>query len=341
MSDRKISNFGKAVRRQETVLLLILIGYGILVGSINPSFYQLDNLFQIIRSSAGTMILAMGALVVLASGGIDVSFTAVAIFGGYATVRIMMGTGIDNIFFAFALSGVFGIALGAVNAFFIHRFKLQTLITTLGTQSIFVGLMTLVFGTKFVPVGDMPSSIVWFGTEPMLTLTMPSGAARLTWFVVPMVILVVLTWFLLNRTLIGRTVYALGSAREAAERAGVALWKTRAFIYCYVGMLSGFMGIVYTAHVRSLNPISLVGDELFVITAVVLGGAKLTGGVGTVSGTVLGVLIITTLQTTLILIGLSSSWMRFFIGAILIVSVSIMAIRTRRENLRNLIFYSE
>ncbi len=331
----------KLIARQETILLAILLAYGILVGSINPSFYRLDNLFQIIRSSAGTMILAMGALVVLASGGIDVSFTAIAIFGGYATVKIMMATGIDNIVFAFALSGFFGIALGAVNAFFIHKFRLQTLIVTLGTQSIFVGLMTLIFGTRFVPVGNMPDSIVWFGTEPMLTVAMPGGVARLTWFVVPAVILVVLTWFLLNRTLIGRTVYALGSSQEAAERAGVHLWKTRAFIYCYVGVLSGFMGIVYTAHVRSLNPISLVGDELFVLTAVVLGGAKLTGGVGTVSGTVLGVLIITTLQTTLILIGLSSSWMRFFIGGILILSVSIMAIRTRRENLRNLIFHNE
>jgi len=323
------------------VLFFILIAYGILVGSVNPTFYHLENLFQIIRSSTGTMILAMGALVVLASGGIDVSFTAVAIFGGYATVRIMMATGIDNIFFAFALSGVFGIFLGAINAFFIHRFRLQTLIVTLGTQSVFVGLMTLIFGAKFVPVGDMPKSIVWFGTEQLLTLKMPNGEARLTWFVIPMVIIVVFTWFVLNRMLIGRTVYALGNSREATERAGVSVWKTQAFIYTYVGMLSGFMGIVYTAHVRSLNPISLVGDELFVITAVVLGGAKLTGGVGTVSGTVLGVLIITTLQTTLILIGLSSSWMRFFIGSILIISVSIMAIRANRENLRNLIFYSE
>ena len=341
MSGLRRTGFGRLIGRQETVLLAILVAYGVLVGSINPSFYTLDNLFQIIRSSAGTMILAMGSLVVLASGGIDVSFTAVAIFGGYATVRIMMATGIDNIVFAFALSGVFGMLLGAINAFFIQKFRLQTLIVTLGTQSIFVGLMTLLFGTRFVPVGNMPDSIVWFGTEPLLTLTTASGAARLTWFVVPMIVLIVLTWFLLNRTLMGRTVYAMGSSKEAVERAGVQLWKTRAFIYCYVGMVSGFMGIVYTAHVRSLNPISLVGDELFVLTAVVLGGAKLTGGVGTVSGTVLGVLIITTLQTTLILIGLSSSWMRFFIGAILILSVSIMAIRTRRENLRNLIFHNE
>jgi len=339
--DLKSSGLTKLVRRQESVLFLILLVYGLVVGTANSAFYELDNLFQIIRSASGTMILAMGALIVLASGGIDVSFTAIAIFGGYATVRIMMGTGIDNILFAFALSGVFGIVLGSVNALFVHRFRLQTLIVTLGTQSVFVGLMTLIFGTKFVPVGDMPDSIVWFGTEPMLTIHTASGAARLTWFVVPVVVLVALTWYLLNRTLIGRSVYALGSSRVAAERAGVEIWRTQTFIYCYVGMLAGFMGIVYTAHVRSLNPISLVGDELFVITAVVLGGAKLTGGVGTVSGTVLGVLIITTLQTTLILIGLSSSWMRFFIGSILLISVAIMAIRTRRENLRNLIFHSE
>lgn len=336
------SELGHTLKRQETVLFLILVGYSLMVGIINPAFFRLDNLFQVIRASAGTMILAMGALVVLASGGIDVSFTAVAIFGGYATVRIMIGTGIDNIFFAFALSGMFGIALGAINAYFIHQFKLQTLIVTLGTQAVFVGLMTLIFGTKFVPVGDMPRSIVWFGSDALFTVPIANGdTARVTLFVVPMLLLVALTWFVLNRTLMGRTVYALGSSRDAAERAGVALWKTRAFIYTYVGMLAGFMGIIYAAHVRSLNPISLVGDELFVITAVVLGGAKLTGGVGTVLGTVLGVLIITTLQTTLILIGLSSSWMRFFIGMILLASVAIMAIRTKRENERNLVFMSE
>jgi simple sugar transport system permease protein len=333
------SNVVNTLKRQEVILLIIFIAYSLFVGIVNPRFFAPQSLFQIVRASAGTMILAMGALVVLASGGIDVSFTAIAIFGGYGSVRIMMATGIDNIFFAFAVSGFFGILLGLVNAFFIHRYRLQTLIVTLGTQAIFVGAMTLIFGTTFVPVGKMPDTIVDFGSNSLLTVTDAAGdTVGLTLFVIPMVLFIILTWFMLNRTFIGRTVYALGSDRDAAERAGVALWKTRTFIYSYVGMLSGFMGIVYAAHVRSLNPISLVGQELFVITAVVLGGAKLTGGEGTVSGTVLGVLIITTLQTTLILIGLSSSWMRFFIGAILLISVSIMAVREKRKNERNLVF---
>lgn len=330
------------LKRQEIVLFLILVAYMLFVQYMNPTFFRANNMFAIIRNSAGMMMLAMGALVVLACGGIDVSFTAIAIFGGYATVRIMIWTGIDSILLAFAMSGLFGIVLGLVNAFFIHRFRLQTLIVTLGTQTIFVGLMTLVFGTQFIPVGQMPRSIVWFGTQPLMAFEMITGRiARLSMFIIPMVIVIALTWFILNRTLLGRSIYALGSSPESAERAGLPLWKIRTFIYSYVGMLSGFMGIVYTAHVRSLNPISLVGQELFVITAVVLGGAKLTGGVGTVSGTVLGVLIITVLQMTLIFIGLSTSWMRFFIGLILIVSIATMAMREKRLNAKNLVFVSE
>ncbi len=339
---RKTSELAYLLKRQEIVLFGILAAYMVFVGLVNPAFFRLDSMFAIIRNSAGMMILAMGAMIVLASGGIDVSFTAIAIFGGYATVRIMIWTGIDNILLAFAMSGAIGILLGAVNAFFIHRFKLQTLIVTLGTQTIFVGLMTLVFGTAFIPVGQMPSSIVWFGTESVFSVLLSTGrTARLTWFVVPVVLIVVMTWFILNRTLLGRSIYAMGSSTHAAERIGLPLWKIRTFIYCYVGMLSGFMGIVYTAHVRSLNPISLVGQELFVITAVVLGGAKLTGGVGTVSGTVLGVLIVSVLQMTLVLIGLSASWMRLFIGTILLVSVATMAIRSKRANEQNLVFTVE
>lgn len=335
----KVARF---LKRQEIVLFLILAAYMLFVQYMNPSFFQADNMFAIVRNSAGTMILAMGALVVLASGGIDVSFTAVAIFGGYATTRMMIATGLDNIFLAFAVSGFIGILLGLVNAFFIHKFRLQTLIVTLGTQTIFVGLMTLLVGTQFIPVGHMPRSIIWFGTQPIITVQMITGGiGRLSMFIVPIVVVVVLTWFILNRTLLGRSIYALGSSPEAAERVGLPLWKIRTFIYSYVGMLSGFMGIVYTAHVRSLNPISLVGDELFVITAVVLGGAKLTGGEGTVSGTVLGVLIITVLQMTLIFIGLSSTWMRFFIGLILILSISTMALREKRSKEKNLVFVSE
>jgi simple sugar transport system permease protein len=105
-----------------------------------------------------------------------------------------------------------------------------------------------------------------------------------------------------------------------------------------MGVLAGIMGIIYAAEVRSLNPISLVGEALTIIAATVLGGAKLTGGRGTILGTFFGVLIISVLNTTLILIGLSSSWNNFFVGIIILLSVGITAYRNKKESEKNLIF---
>ena len=330
---------GDVVKKQEVILLFILIAYCAFVALVNPVFLSLDNIFDVVKSSAGMMILAMGILVVLISGGIDVSFTAIAIFSGYVTIRFMLAYKMDSLFLAFSMSAVIGLFMGFLNGVVIHRFRLQPLIATLGTQNIFIGFLSVVFGTKFIPVAQMPKSIVRFGTAPLLSIPLATGgAANLPPFLIPVAITVFITWFLLNFTLLGRSIYALGSSSVAAQRAGLNISFLRYFVYSYIGVLAGVMGIVYAAEVRSLNPISLVGKELSIIAAAVLGGAKLTGGSGTVLGTVLGVLIISVLNTTLILIGLSSSWNDFFIGMIILLSVGITAYRNKKENERNLIF---
>jgi simple sugar transport system permease protein len=216
---------------------------------------------------------------------------------------------------------------------------LRPLIVTLGTQNIFIGALSVLFGTKFIPVGQMPKSIVRFGTNSLLSIPLSSGGtANLTLFLVPVALVVLVTWFILNRTMLGKSVYALGSSPVAAQRAGLNIASIRYFVYSYMGVLAGIMGIIYAAEVRSLNPISLVGEELTIIAATVLGGAKLTGGRGTVLGTFFGVLIISVLNTTLILIGLSSSWNNFFVGIIILLSVGITAFRNKKESEKNLIF---
>ncbi len=329
----------KALKKQETVLLFILVAYCAFVTLVNPVFLSLENIFDVVKSSAGMMILAMGILVVLISGGIDVSFTAIAIFSGYTTIRFMLAYKVDHLLLAFVTSAAIGLILGLLNGILVHRFRLRPLIVTLGTQNIFIGVLSVVFGTKFIPVAQMPKTIVRFGTRPLFAIPLASGgAAGLTPFLIPVAIAVFLTWFILNYTLLGRSIYALGSSPVAAQRAGLNIASLRYFAYSYIGFLAGMMGIVYAAEVRSLNPISLVGQELSIIAAAVLGGAKLTGGSGTVLGTVLGVLIISILNTTLILIGLSSSWNDFFIGMIILLSVGVTSYRNKRENERNLIF---
>lgn len=329
----------KVFKRSETYLFLILFAYSILVTSINSSFMTFENLFDILRSSTGMGILAMGVLVVILSGGIDVSFTAVAISGGYIAVKVIMATGVDNLAFAFLISCMIGILLGAVNGFIISFFKLPTLIATLGTLSVFFGALTTFVGTKSVNAREMPKCFIRFGSTKLLELTNVKGHVYgLSVFVIPLVIAILLTWFILKYTMLGRGIYALGNDEESTIRAGFNVTGIKFFIYCYVGLLSGIMGVVYVSEVRWVNPVDLVGQELTVIAAVVIGGAKLTGGSGTILGTILGVAIVRVLHSTLVFLGLSSSWNDLFVGLIIIISVGITSYQYTRENKKRLSF---
>ena len=329
----------KIFRKTETYLLLILIAYSILVTSVNRSFLTLENLFDILRSSTGMGILAMGVLVVLLSGGIDVSFTAVAISGGYIAVRAIMAIGVDNLIVAFLISCAIGILLGAINGVIISFSKLPTLIATLGTLSVFFGALTTFVGTRSVNARQMPKCFINFGSAKLIQLTNVRGHTYgLSVFIIPLVIAILLTWFILKYTMLGRGIYALGNNRESAIRSGFNITAIQFFVYCYVGLLSGIMGVVYVSEVRWVNPVDLVGQELTVIAAVVIGGAKLTGGSGTILGTILGVAIVRVLHSTLVLLGLSASWNDFFVGLIIIMSVGITSYQNTLKNKQRLSF---
>jgi simple sugar transport system permease protein len=135
--------------------------------------------------------------------------------------------------------------------------------------------------------------------------------------------------------MLGRSVYALGGAREAAERAGFNIARIQYFVYGLVGLLSGIAGITYGSLNRQANPQDIVGTELNVIAAVVLGGAQLTGGRGTVIGTVLGVVLVVVANNSLILVGVPSVWQRVVIGLIILVGTGLPAIQARRAALRS------
>jgi simple sugar transport system permease protein len=318
---------------------MIIFLYSVAVAAINPAFLTLENLFDILRASSGKMILALGVLVVLLSGGIDVSFTAIAIFGGYASAKFLLAYNLDSLWIAFLVSMTIGMLLGSINALIIHFFELPTLIATLGTSSVFFGIMTTLVGTKSINAGQMPSSLTNFGSARLLEITTESGKVYgLSAFIIPVSLIIVLTWFILYRTMLGRGIFALGNSQEAAKRSGFNLLMLRFFIYSYVGFLAGIMGVIFVAEVRWVNPVSLVGSELAVIAAVVIGGAKLTGGEGTIFGTILGVTIIQLLNSTLVFLGLSSSWNDFFVGIILLISVAVTSYQTRLKSRRNLTF---
>lgn len=336
------SPFQAVFRRRSTqverYLTVLIIAYAAIVTFQNPRFASIETVFDIIHEGAPTMILAIGVLLVLVSGGIDVSFPAVAITSAYISIKLMWAFGLDTMAFMLPASILIGTALGLINAVLIHYLQLPTLIVTLGTMSVYRGLMAVTLGTSQYPVATMPKSLAGFGLTKLLMIEGEGGSYGLSIFFPIVVVLLVLTWFLLYHTMIGRSVFAMGSDAEAASRIGIDMLRTRLFVYGYTGTLAGVAGLIYFAAMQNVDPVALSGFELMVIAAVVIGGAKLTGGEGTLLGTFLGVLLFQLFQSTLVQLGLASTWASFFFGAVLLVSLAMIYIRQRRADQRNLVF---
>ena len=322
----------------QRMLLIIIVVYSVFVTIKNPGFFQIQTVFDIIKTSSTTMIVAMGLLVVMISGGIDVSFMAIALFGSYTSLYIMIQTGINNLAFAFAVSMAIGVVLGLVNAVLISWLKLPPFIITLGTQNLFHGIMTTFISDKSFGSGVLPECLHKFGQGTLFKVATANGSTGLTVSLIPVLIAGLATYFILRKTMIGRGIVAIGNDEESARRAGFNPFKIRLFVYAYSGALAGMMGIVYAAQVNALYPNKMVGDELMVGAAVVIGGTKITGGQGKIFGAVLGVLITYLLNSTLIMIGLSSSWNNLFVGAILVIAVAITSYQERVKNRKHLIF---
>ncbi|MHA7181430.1 ABC transporter permease [Arthrobacter sp. MDB2-24] len=309
------------------VLLVLIIGMAL----ISPSFFTVGTLFSIMRGAIVPMVFALGVLIVIISGGIDVSFAAIAIFAGYTTVRVSEAGGFDpGLIGVFAIACGMGALLGLVNGAVIARFRLSTLIVTLGTQGIFRGLLVAYIGSRYI--ADLPGSMSAVSTANVISIRAGDSEAFLHVLVVPVIALCVLVAWVLKRTMFGRGIYAIGGDPEAARRAGFAVTRIQVALYVLAGVLAAFAGVLHVILGRNANPQALVGTELDIIAAVVLGGASIFGGRGSVLGTVLGVLLVQLINNSLILVGIPTAWQRTAVGVLLIVGVGIQALSAKRQS---------
>jgi simple sugar transport system permease protein len=331
------------LRRNEFYLLLVIIAFSIAITIVNPAFLTIENLFDLIRSSAGMAILAIGFFIVLLSGGIDISFPAVAIVAEYITVNAIIALGINNLWLAFAIAISIGVAFGAVNAFFISVFRIPTLIVTLATMNIFHGAMLEFVGTKAINAGQMPTCFKAFGLVDILSLPRGDGTFYgLSVFFLLLVGVILVTWIILRYTVLGRTIHAMGGNMEAVKRSGFNITRVQFFIYCYVGFLASIMGVMHTSLISYSNATYIINTELLhVIAAVILGGASILGGTGTLTGTLLGVIMISILEKNLVMLGLSSFWQQFFVGLIIVLGVSITHLQKRIQGRRSMALAKE
>jgi simple sugar transport system permease protein len=319
-------------RRTESYIFLAIVIFSILITIINPNFFSLENLFDLLKSYSFVGILAAGVLMVIISGGIDISFMAVATVAEYLTVLFITRFG-GSMFTAFLAAGLIGALMGVVNALLIHSFNIPTVIATIATMNIFYGFLIMATGGKWIYA--LPECFRDFAGIRVFTITNANGSQyglsiiTVLWFAV-----LLASALILRYTTIGRSLYAIGGCgidKSPARRAGLNILKTQVFVYAYMGLLAGMAGIVQALLVQTVAPNSMVGKELNVIAAVVLGGASIAGGSGTVLGAVLGVALLAILNNGLTLMRVPSYWYDVLIGAVIILSVAVGALQGKRK----------
>jgi simple sugar transport system permease protein len=304
--------------------IVILLALGLSVGT--RGFLTVENLVDVLVASSFTGILAAGLLVVLVSGGIDVSFSATATVAQYVTGLAILETG-TGWAEAFVISAAAGLLLGLGNALLIHWLRASPIIVTIATLNLYFGsLMAVTSGTWLYGfptwfADGLTLAVVPLGDDRSVTLSLQVVALLGTW---------AFTYVLLQHLPVGRALYAMGSSQESARRMGLRLLGLHLVAYGYMGLTAGIAGLTQAQLVQTIAPNAFVGRELAVLAAVVLGGASLTGGVGTMAGTVLGVLFVALLQNGLTLLAVSSYAHTLIIGLVIVASVSVNALRQRR-----------
>ena len=320
--------------RNEVLVAAVILAFCVLAAFSDPRFLSIATLTDLLRSGIVLSIFAVGAMLVLVSGGIDVSFTAIAAFTMYVTAMMLNAVMPWMPWWGALAIGIgIGAGLGAINAVLIAGFGLPTLIVTLGTLSVFRGFMLTFVGQK--QITTLPPGMREFGRMMMIRGTNADGSFySLHAAFLFSVAAVVLTWVILHRTMLGRAIFAIGGSVESARRIGVKVRTTQAFVYVYVGALAGLAGIIHASMARVANPFDLVGLELSVIAAVVLGGARLAGGYGTLTGTLLGVALIVLVRNSLIVIGIPNTWQSVTIGVLILLGTGLPAWQAKRAAAR-------
>jgi simple sugar transport system permease protein len=317
--------------RHEIIIFLAVLLLVIVVGAVNPAFFSFFNMFSMLKNATVPGLFALGFFIVLVIGGLDVSFTAVGVVAMYSTVVLSKAFFPDvSIWLLFGVAALIGGLLGLINGLLVNWLKVSSLIITLGTMSLFRGFLLYFVGTD--TIRQLPPAMVAFSRTNVLTMTAENGArVGLHASVAIFLVIAALVLFIMRYTTVGRSLYAIGGNRVAAARMGINVPRLECLAYALSGLLAGIAGLMSAAVIRLANPLTLVGSELDVIAAVVIGGAAITGGGGSVIGVLLGTLLIVVTDNSLIILGVSASWQKVAIGALLIIAIGLPLLVRRQR----------
>lgn len=297
------------IEQKSLIALLFLI---LVVSILNPYFFTVDNLLNILRQTSVNAIIAVGMTLVILTAGIDLSVGSVmALSGAFAATLVAMEV---PVIIAVTTALLAGTLLGAISGIIIAKGKVQAFIATLVTMTLLRGVTMVYTDGRPISTGftDTADAFAWFGTGYTLGIPVP------VWI---MVIVFAAGWYVLNHTRFGRYVYALGGNEAATRLSGINVDRVKIGVYSICGLLSALAGIIVTSRLSSAQPTAGVSYELDAIAAVVLGGTSLAGGRGRIMGTLVGALIIGFLNNALNLLDVSSYYQMIAKAIVILLAV--------------------
>lgn len=303
MNKAKVSNF-----LQRFSIFIILIVMFLICSILSPYFFTANNLINVARQLCVGVLLAYAEMILIVSGFLDLSIGSVLALSGVMACSVYKAT--QSMVLALAVALAVGVACNLINALFVAQFNVPAFIATLGMQQMARGIAlyytnganVLQIG-KFVNIGQG-----MVGPIPVPVLIVAG--------------ITVLIWYLFNHTRFGRSLYAIGGNRKAAEASGINAKKNIWISYIIVGLLAGLAGVIFMARNNSGIPNGAIGYEMTGLTAAIVGGTSFSGGVGTVMGTVVGAFIIGFLENIMNLIGVNSYIQSIIEGAIIVLAVA-------------------
>ena len=315
----KNSKFFKTINKvSEINLIVILIVLVVVLQLFNDKFLSLVNITNLLRQTAIIGVLAIGMTFVILSGGIDLSVGSVLAFSSVVASKLMVA-GLP-IWLSILLALLSGSLIGAIMGVLIHYGKVPAFIATLGGMTIVRALVMLV--TNAEKVLGLPDAIGDFAIQRIFQIP----AMVYVWFAT------IIIGFIISRyTTFGRNMFAIGSNQEAARLSGIKIGLSITGIYAFSALMSSVAGILMTARLGSGVPTAGQGYELDAIAAVVVGGASLTGAIGSIFGTVLGTVIIATIKNGGTLIGINFFILDILIGSLIVVAVLIDQLRKHKS----------
>ena len=314
----------KAIGAQRLIVLLVIVALAAFFSFMSPAFRQYSTVVSIFDYSYYISFMAIGVTFALITGGVDLSIGTGMICSGLIGGYLVTQQGFPLVV-GLIITILVGACFGLFNGFLVAVLGLPPFIGTLGTMMIARGLGSILTGGLSITWPPANSPDGWFRS----IFKIKSGTFLFPMGFVLVIIVVILMSIFLNKTRPGRYIIAIGSNKEATRLSGVNVVKWQALAYLISGIFTGIAGIAYAATFQAVAPGTGAGLELDAIGGAIIGGTSMTGGSGSIAGTLLGVFVMSMLKTGLPYIGLQANWQQIITGIVLILAVFIDVIKNR------------